>query len=661
MLKFERIPQYIYEKYVSWKSDTTFGRKQWLDRAKSAEEYYYNDVDKTGTTYSASQIAKIQENTNIPVSINFLHPIINQKLAILAGTKPSMKVVSLDGGAKQQAFILDKIKHGILYSSNVQVEIEETIKDMLISGMGHIMVVPTDYYRPGIFNLSVVNVPYDEVILDINSKRRTLDDMEGFFVEKAFTIPKVMRLYGDIISQLKDESGNPVDINAFTAQTWVEGELTERQDITTTTWNADDRVIVREFYEKVFTTMYSVPNPETGLTEYMFAEDLEMDQQTILSTASASVQDIFIRKTILLGDFCVWTQMLPITEYPLRTVFFEWGGRAYRSYGAMHFTVGMQEAFDKILSIMILNGILSNNAGWTAPKGAIPEEDRAKWEEFGNNPRVVKEFNPRQFGNEVLKPEKDQIQQLSNFYPMVLDMLKNGIEYSTGITSILQGDAKESGIDVFSSLQQYQNAAMMRIQLATARLNEVMRELGQVLIEYIVSAVGPDSYQFFDQDGNLNELDLASDYINNMRQFRYQVASVPATALPTQRLAIGTELMKIAQSSPDPAERQILTQKALELSDIREYEEITEKLDAVKNAQGKLRDMQEAYNRLMETSKQIENRFINISLENRILKQLMDKEAKVEAGFAEVETKLAIANKLADAQIKGEQRPQTEA
>src|SRR5574343_124246 len=226
MLKFERIPQYIYEKYVSWKSDTTFGRKQWLDRAKSAEEYYYNDVDKTATTYSASQIAKIQENTNIPVSINFLHPIINQKLAILAGTKPSMKVVSLDGRAKQQAFILDKIKHGILYSSNVQVEIEETIKDMLISGMGHIMVVPTDYYRPGIFNLSVVNVPYDEVILDINS-------------------------------QLKDESGNPVDINAFTAQTWVEGELTERQDITTTTWNADDRVIVREFYEKVFTTMYS--------------------------------------------------------------------------------------------------------------------------------------------------------------------------------------------------------------------------------------------------------------------------------------------------------------------------------------------------------------------------------------------------------------------
>lgn len=657
MLKFERIPQYIYEKYVSWKSDTLYGRKQWLERAKVSEEYYYNDVENTGTTYTAAQVAKIADNTNIPVSINFLHPIINQKLAILAGTKPSMKVVSLDGRAKQQAFILDKVKHGILSSSNSQVEIEETIKDMLIAGMGHLMVVPTDYYRPGIFNLSVVNIPYDEVILDINAKRRTLEDMEGFFVEKAFTLPKLMRLYGDIISQLKDEQGNPVDIGSFTGETWIEGQLTDRQDVTTTTWNSDDRVIVREFYEKVFTTMYMVPNPQTGLTDYMFAEDLEVDQQSLLSTASNQVQDIFIKKTILLGDYCVWTQMLPITDFPLRTTFFEWGGKPYRSYGAMHFTVGMQEAFDKILSIMVLNGILSNNAGWTAPKGTITEEDRKKWEEFGSNPRAIKEYNPKQFGNEVIKPERDQIQQLSNFYPMVLDMLKNGIEYSTGITAILQGDAKEAGIDVFSSLQQYQSAAMMRIQLATARLNEVMREIGQVLVEYIVSGITPDSYQFFDQNGDLNELELALDYVNNMRSYRYQVASIPATALPTQRLAIGSELMKIAQSSPDPAERQILTQKALELSDIREYDDIMEKLDAVKNAQGKLTSLQEAYNRLMETSKQMENKYINIALENKILKQLSDKESKVEAGYAAITTKLEIANKLADAKIKGEQKP----
>lgn len=660
MLKYERIPLYIYEKYISWKSDATYGRKDWLDRAKVAEEYYYNDVDKTGTTYTAAQVNKIAENTDIPVSINFLHPIINQKLAILVSTKPSVKVVSLDGRAKEQAFVLDKVKHGILLSSNTQGELEEAAKSMLISGIGHIMVVPTNYYRQSMFNLSVVNVPYDEVILDINAKKRNLDDMEGFFIEKAFTLPKVMKLYGDIISAVTDEQGNPVNVRSYVGQTWVEGQLTEVQDVTTTAWNTDDRIIVREFYEKVFTKMFSVPNPETGAVDYLFAEDLEIDQQSILSTATNVVEDIFIKKSILLGDYLVWTQMLPITEYPLRTIFFEWGGRPYRSYGAMHFTVGMQEASDKIFSIMILNGILQNNSGWLAPKGAITEEDRPKWEDHGNNPRAIKEYNPKQWGNEILIPTREDVQQLSNFYPMVLEMLKSGIEYSTGITPILQGDPQAAGVEVFSSLQQYQNAAMMRIQLSVSRLNDVMREVGQVLIEYIVASITPNSYQFLDGDGNINEMEIMMDYINNMRAYRYQVVAVPSTALPTQRLAIGSELMKIAQSSPDPAERQILTQKALELSDIREYDQIAERLDAVKNAESKLKDLQEAYNRLMETSKQIENRFINASLENRILKKLMSSEAKIEASFAEVQTKLDIAGKMADSEIAGFQRPDLE-
>jgi DNA repair ATPase RecN len=115
--------------------------------------------------------------------------------------------------------------------------------------------------------------------------------------------------------------------------------------------------------------------------------------------------------------------------------------------------------------------------------------------------------------------------------------------------------------------------------------------------------------------------------------------------------------MKIAQSSPDPAERQILTQKALELSDIREYNDIMEKLDTVKNAQSKLKDIQEAYNRLMETSKQIENKFINVSLENRILKKVMDKETLIEGKFAEIETKLNLADEIANKKIKPEQKP----
>lgn len=655
MIKFQRIPQGIYEKYISWKSDTLWGRKDWLERAVDSEEYYFNDVDGTGTTYTTLQHNKISETTNIPVSVNFLYPVANQKLAILLQSKPSLRVVSTDGRAKEVAQVLDKIKHGILSESNSQVEIEAMTKDMLITGMGHIMVTPADYYSSGLFDIRVVNVPFDEVILDINAKKRNLDDMEGFFIERSFTYPKFMQIFADLALKVRNEQGEPVDPKFYFGDTWIEGELTEKADVTTTTWNSDDRVIVREFYEKVYTTAYLIRNPETELLEHVFPEDLEEEAETLINQAEETIPGIYIRKTLIFGDWCVWQETLPITEYPLKTVFFEWGGRPYRSYGMIHFTKGMQEAFDKILSIMILNGILSNNAGWSAPKGSIAEEDRKKWEDFGNNPRVIKEYVPKIYDNQVLKPEKDAVTQLGSFYPMVLDMLKGGIEYSSGITPILQGNAQEAGVEVFSSLQQYQSAAMMRIVLATMHINQVLRQLGQVLIEYIAQTIKPEVYAFFDEEGDLNELQVGKEFVDNLKTFKFMVAVTPSTALPTQRLATATELMKVAQSSPDPYERQLLTQKAMELSDIKEFDDISQRLDAVKNTQAKLKDLQDAYNRLLETSKQMENKFINISLENRILKQSAKGEMQIAEKFAELETKLSLADEFADASIKEKQ------
>lgn len=651
MINFTRVPNRIKTKYESWKSETNWGRKQWLTRAQESEEYYYNDVDQTGTTYSASQVSKIASKTNIPVSINFLHPVTNQKLALLTQTKPSIKTLSMDGRAKQHAMILDKMKHGVFYTSNANMEIEAMVKDMLITGMGHIMVAPVDFYKTGQFNLRVVHVPFDEVILDINSKSRTMEDMEGFFLERAFTLPKALQIYGGIVAQLRDEVGRPVDIKTFTGKTWVEQQLTDKQDVTTSTWNTDDRVIVREYYEKVFSTMYIVDSGN-GALQYVFAENLNPEEQALLANPVKVFEDIYIKKTIVMADYVVWEETLPITEYPLRTSFFEWGGKPYRSYGMIHFTKGMQQAFDKVLQIMILNGILSNNAGWTAPKGAIPEEDREKWELFGAHPSVIKEWVPKIIEGTVLKPERDQITQLSNFYPMVLEMMKSGIEYSTGVTPILQGNAKEAGVEVFSSLQQYQNAAMMRVQMSSGHINQTLKELGQVLIEYMAAHLTPDTYSFFDEKGKLNELKLAMDVVNDIKTFKFLTVTVPSTAMPTQRLAIATELMKISQSSPDPAERSILTQKALELSDIREYEDITQKLDAVHRAQSELQSLQAGYDRLLETSKQMENKYITISLENRILKQVGAAEKQIEGKFSELETKLKLADEMAKAQIK---------
>ena len=643
---FIRVPDYIRQRYMSWKSDTVFGRKEWMNRAVKSEGYYYNDMDYTASTFTASQFEKIREVTNIPVSINYLYPVCNQKLALLAQTKPSMRTLSMDGRAKNHAAVLDKMKEAVLYNSNYPLESEAMIKDMLISGMGHLMVAPTSIYQSGLFNIALTNVPYDEVILDINAKKRNLEDMEGFFLERVFTLAKVMQLYGDIISQLVGPDGEPVNILSLTSTVWVENEVTDKQNITTPMYDQANRMIVREFYEKIFTTMYAVPDPNTGDMVYLFAENLDPASQSILTTAKSTFPGIYIKKNLMMGDYIVHIEVLPITQWPLKTIFFEWGGRPYRSYGMIHFTKDMQAAFDKLLQIMLLNGILSNNAGWNAPKGAISEEDRKKWEDYGNNPRVIKEYIPIERGTEVLKPERDQVSQLSNFYPMVLEMLKSGIEYSTGINAILQGNAQDAGVDVFSSLQQYQNAAMMRIILATSHINQMLTEVGQVLIEYLTANITPDTYQFFDEKGALNELVIAKQIANDIKSFRYLTISIPQQYMPSQRLAVSSELMKIAQSSPDPTARSLYTQTAIDMTEIPGFDNLKEQLDVVKNTESKLNDLQNAYNRLMETSKQMENKYINSQLEVQIMKELIGKSQLITQSYTELQTKLSIASDL---------------
>lgn len=657
MVVFFRVPDAIRQLYMTFKGHAKYGRKEWLEQAKVSEEYFYNDVEDTGTTFRASQLQRIKETVGMPFSINILHSILGQKLAYLVQDKPSMKIISLDGRAKDHAALMDKMKHAVLQQSSARGEVEQAIKDMLITGLGHLMAVPMNMYQGGMFNVGVTHVPFDEVILDVNSKKRDTEDMEGFFIEKSFTLDKVKRLFPDILAELVDEFGRPVDPNSFTTNVWIEGELTEKQKVQTTQWNTEPHVVVREFYEKIFTTMYVVPDPRTGLYRYLFAENLELDQQALLANSVDQIPDIYVKKTLMFGDFVVYNEVLPITKYPLKTFFFEWAGRIYRSKGMVHLTKGMQDAFDKTIHIMILNGMLSNNAGWKAPKGAITEEDRRKWEDYANNPRVLKEYVPVVREGQVFVPEQEQIQPLGNFFPYVLDLLKSSIEYTTGVTPIVQGDIQSAKVEVFSSLQQYQNAAMMRMQLSAQRINETMVDLGQTIVEYITANITPDNYLFFDDKGNLNEMQLAMDIVNDIKSFRYLVTAVPATAMPTQRIAVATELAKIAQSTADPIERSLYTQTAMDLTEIREFDNLREQLDVVKNTQRQLEDLQKAYERLMETSKQMENKYINISLENRILKELMGREKKITETYADFEAKLTIAEELAKQSAKDKEKP----
>lgn len=636
-----RVSQTDVWNYVTWKRE----RSPWLEKATEGEDYYYLDREGTGTTLTEEQKKKIEDTTNVLVDINFIHPIAQQRSAILTQNKHAFRIISMDGRMKDYATVLDKMKNGVMYHSKLGVQSQQFIKDIHAAGMGAMYVDYADRYYPGQFGITIRHLPYDMVITDCNMRDATGSDAEGIILEKEITEAKALAMFGEVIKDIDGGNGTPVDIKAFTGGTWIQTELTDKARVSTWVNAPGWKYHYRVFFDKVYTKMYLVKNPETGDLEQLFAENLDEEQLALLEANEGVIPDLYVRKRVALGDFFIYTEVMPITQYPIVFGWYDWAGRPYRSYGLIHFLKGIQLAYNKIVQLAVLNGILTNNSGWEAPKGAITPEDQTKWALHGNNPMVIKEYNvvigP---DGKSYKPERTQIQGLSNFYPMLLEILQQGMKTVSGVNEITSGDPS-ANIEVFSSLQQYQNAAMQRIIMTSQNISAAMEMLGNVTVEFLIATLKKGDYVFFDEQGNTNEVQIADD-INNFKLNKFLVVSIPSTFMPTQKLAFGTELMKIAQSDPDPANRAILVKHAMKLAEMPEADEILEETDIVKRTQSENSQLQEALKRANEIAKQMENRAINAEIDLKIEQATSQGKIKLAREFGKAETEVTVAKEL---------------
>ena len=627
------IPQYIIDKYDTWNGE----REKWLTRALRSEEYYYNDVEGTSTNYTQQQLDRIAENSNIPVTINYIYPQVNQKYAILAQSKPSFRMISMveDDILEKMTSIIDGAKYSVMYKSNSESAIQSHLLDMLKLGMGILVATEETYYTPGEFGIAVEYLHPSYVILDSNCKRKDLADMTGFFITKQITYAMASMMYQTLIDQLNQYYGLKLRLDniagsyfgANVGQNYVHDNALESP------------VNVTEFYDHIFTTKYIIESPDTKELKSVFEENFFPEQWAIIkTTVKGEEKGIYVRKTIFLGNDMIAFFVYPEKKFPIAVTFFEFGGRPYRSYGMIHFMRGMQEAYDKLIQIMLVNGILSNNAGVEAPVGSIPPEHREQWEVNYNNPMVIKEYVPVIMDGQLLKPERQQIQPLSNFYVQVLQLLQQGMEYSSGINPTVSGNpGYGTKVDTFSTLQQYQSAAMQRIQLSVNEVNKTMEILGNSVIEKLIETLNPEEvYIFLNKDQEEIQMTLPVEVLNNLRQSKYKIIAIPSTSSPSQKLAMAQGLMNIAQTTQSPYERNVYIQKAFDLSDMKEFEDMKDEIDQVRQLEQQINQQAQELKRKDETNKQMENKVISAELKAKVAEALA-------SGIDEINTKKAEA------------------
>jgi hypothetical protein len=618
------IPEFIKQNFDSW---IQYKMENFSPYAKKAEDYYYSDVEGTHTNYTQKQTQRIEDVTRISATTNFIYPITNQKLALLTQPRPSIKFVSIDSRYENEIMILDKMKYGVFTVSKFEDQDEEATKHRLITGLSGTYIEEDKVMTNNPFGVKIRFIHHDEFTLDPNAREKDGSDGQGQFVHRSLTKIRALELFGHIIQEISTEDGQEVGVEAFTGtfvtnQIEVEGESRVALELN---WTADtETVYSRYYFERIWTTMYLIQGPD-GSVKRVFAEELTENEMPLLRSAFKKETAVFVRRYTCLGDYVVEIKMLPIKGYPVKTAYNEWAGKSYKCYGMVHFLIGLQEGTDKLIQIMILNGMLLNNVGYTAPKGSITPADKKKWELSGASPGIIKEYTPKPYGDGsiVLKPEREQVGSLGNFYPMMLEMFRQAMEYTSGITPVLTGNTSQTQLEVFSTVQAFQNAAMQRVMMALKSTQSMHRDLGQTLAEYMIANITPGTYRFFDDEGRMNEVKIASDLVKTIGLADIQVAVIPYQVHPTQKISFAAEISKIAQSTADPTMRDYYTIKAAKLAGLPEAKEIEEEMGTIKNLQGRIQQLAEELKRRKEINKQNENKMINALIENRVFRELL--------------------------------------
>ena len=625
MVLYEEIPEGITKFYNDWKTD----RDTWLNKARLYEEYYFTDVDGTGTVYNRRQVQNIKDNTNITASANFIYPIVNQRLASMVKKKPSFQVVtsSRDEKYKQYAYVLDKAVYSLLRNSQSLSKVESHCQDMLTMGMSVLGWDDEDIYLPGQFEFCLKYYPPHEVILDAGSRLKEGTDMRGYFLEKEISRDYAQFKFGKILETINEyysTEDKPLNITIDSFGGGIQSGVSPHQSIGL----GQKTIFWKRYYDRIYTTMYFVPNPETKDIEFLFKENYFEEQIPFIFGENDSLVigkevNMFLRRSDMLGDKLLLQTLLPVTQLTAKATYFEWGGRPYKSYGMIHREIGKQDGIDKIIQLLLMNGMLQNNAGWTAAENNLSPAQKKIWAQAANDPRVMKTFNPVVINDKVIVPTRDVVPALSNFYPEMLVMLKNSMEYSTSHDpAIAAGLTTEGGkIDVFSSLQQYQNTRMERVELSTDQVNFTMEYLGGIAIEYLLATMKPDQqYIFLDPvGGKVNEITIFAEMVKDFKMTKYKLIATASEAHPTQKIAMATEMFKIAQTTQEPVERNLFIKKAFGLLDMRGFDELEEELSEVKKLQGIVQQLSEEVKEQIEMRKQARNAEENAKTATKVM------------------------------------------
>jgi len=328
-----------------------------------------------------------------------------------------------------------------------------------------------------------------------------------------------------------------------------------------------------------------------------------------------------IKRYLCVGNKIIEQELLPCNEYPLIPFTMSHARNPSKVYGVMHYIKDMVKAMNKFWAALIYDMQVNSNRKVLYAANTItdPHSIEEKWSE----PDAWIEYQPNADAKDQGLPQVLQPTPLNPAFVNVIQMLQGLIEYITGISAVVQGQATSATPDSFGGISTLQSFGTQRIKLYSRYMESSLEKLAYVTVCYLQAYAPKDKVlTYLDEDGNQHEIEL----LQNNEDIKFKVRVNLASNLPTQRHMAAQLLGAISGQTKNPAVADALTEAMLKYLDMPDAQNILDRVDTVKNLQSQLQQMQDQAQKLTSENEQLKQQMFQKDIE--VQKQLAMQEIK---------------------------------
>lgn len=233
---------------------------------QSQEDADYRD----GAQWSRKDSTELDKIGQFPISINVIHPAVEQLKAALTANKPRFSSAGREGSDLKVGAMFADILSWIWDRSNGNLQLKQAIDDYAVRGMGLMMVYQDPYADHGKGEVCFRNYSPNDVFIDPNAKDVFCRDAGHIILSNILTHEQLQRSYPLIFQQLNVVLEEVTDTNTpITDRVGQEGQGS-RNEINERT-HRKYRIIDR--YSRIKVSMFHVYDPQSGMEKELSSDE----------------------------------------------------------------------------------------------------------------------------------------------------------------------------------------------------------------------------------------------------------------------------------------------------------------------------------------------------------------------------------------------------